>query len=75
MVCIPIRCNANAGAGGLHLLAHFVQQMVFRLRRMTAKKHVTHVVDGGNRNTGLAQQFVGISPGGAPERVKHNFHT
>src|SRR6476646_3136700 len=49
--------------------------MVFGLRRMAAKKHVTNIVDGGDRNPSLAQQFVGVAPGGAPERVKHNLQT
>src|SRR5579864_407738 len=50
-ISVSVCGNADASASLVHLLPHFVQEMIFRLGRMAAKKYVADVMDGGNRNT------------------------
>src|SRR5438067_8665785 len=46
--------------------------MIVRFGRMTTKKHVTAIVDGGRVYVGLTQEPVGISTSGSPEGIEHD---
>jgi hypothetical protein len=49
--------------------------MVFRLGRMSAKKHVADIMDRGDGDTRVAQQLIGIPARSAPERIEDNLQS
>src|SRR5438270_1233463 len=49
--------------------------MIVRFGRMTTKKHVATIVDGGRVYVGLTQERVGISTSGSPEGIEDDAQT
>src|SRR4029077_12053162 len=69
---VHVRSDADLRIGFANLPAEVFEQMIVRLRRMSAEEHVTIVVDSRHVHAGVAQQRVGISARRSPEWIKHH---